>query len=322
MVVLSSILMAVGLTGLAKASPVPSTMDSEPVTVNNAMGFSPTLPGGITKPPRLPPPPTIRQFTPEEFAAWSANASSAATTRSIRASTANEKRIIGADERYYQASSAYPFGSMGRLYMPVQGGYAWCSGTLVGPRLMASARHCIVEEAQYFQFQPGYNNGEVFPSAFVTEIVSLAADDSTGLCDLKNDWALYVLSDTLGNQRGYLPIGDYTADRPVVENQPVLFNAGYPGDLSGGQQLYMTDSRTSSLRLSGECANGGPILADADTAGGMSGGPLWRRSGEDRWTYGNLFGVVIYSNGTEYSVHSWGDSFIQGVNNLNAEFPS
>ncbi|EOO02140.1 putative v8-like glu-specific endopeptidase protein [Phaeoacremonium minimum UCRPA7] len=322
MVALSSVLLVAGLASHAKASPTGrSTVDLDQATITQAVGYSPSLPKGLVKPKVTPPTPIIRQFTPEEFDAWAVNVSSTVTARSA-GKIAHEKRIIGTDERYYQSSSAYPFGSIGRLYMPVTGGYAWCTGTLVGPRLMASARHCIDSDAQYFLFEPGYNNGDVFPSAYVTEIVSLAADSSIGTCDLKNDWALYVLGDALGTQRGYMPVGNYTADRSVVENQNVLYNAGYPGDLSSGQQLYMSDSRDSYLYLSGSCANGGPIVGNCDVAGGMSGGPLWRRSGDDRWTYGGLYGTAVDATGTQVSIHSWGDSFIEGVKNLNAQYPS
>ena len=175
---------------------------------------------------------------------------------------------------------------------------------------MASARHCIDSAAQSFLFEPGYNEGEVFPASYVTEIVSLASDSSIGNCDLKNDSALYVLAEPLGTQHGYFLIGNYTADQSAVENQPVLFNAGYPGDLSGGQQLYFSQDRTSLLYLSGSCANGGPIVANCDIAGGMSGGPLWRRVGDIRSTYGSVFGVALDGTGTEVSLHSWGDRLI------------
>jgi V8-like Glu-specific endopeptidase len=320
MVILSSIIIAACLASQVKAAPTePLTIDYLEAIVKG-VGFSSTLPKNLIKPAVTPPAPKIKQFTPEEFQVWAANISSTVTTRSV-GTLAHEKRISGADERYVVSTTTDPFDSIGRLYMPITGGYAWCSGTLVGPRLMASARHCIDAAAQSFLFEPGYNNGDVFPSAYVTEIVSLVADSSLGQCDYKNDWALYVLAQPLGTQRGYLSMGDWTADESTVENHPVLFNAGYPGDLSGGQQQYMTDSRTGYLPLSAYCANGGPIIADADVAGGMSGGPLWRRNGDSRFTYGTLLGEGVIS-GTGVSIHAWGDAFIQGVKNLNTKYPS
>ena len=45
-------------------------------------------------------------------------------TASSRDTVAHEKRVSGTDERIYESSSAYPFGSIGRLYMPITGGYA------------------------------------------------------------------------------------------------------------------------------------------------------------------------------------------------------
>lgn len=328
MVLLSSLLMAAGLASRSLASPARrSSVDTSEPKVIYPIGYSDTLSGGRKNPPVIPPPPTIRQFTPEEFQTWLGNGTNAGvvTERSMAADTIGpQKRDTITDTRYYQAGSAYPFGSMGRLYEPVPGGYAWCSGTLVGPRLMLSARHCIPgPDAEYALFEPGYNNGDVFPSAYVTEIVSLAVDNTIdNTCESKNDWALYVLSQPLGTQRGYMPLASYTADRAIVENQPVMFTAGYPGDLSGGQQLYMTDSRTTYFGAAA-CANGGPIYANAYAAGGMSGGPMWRRAGDTRYLYGNIVGVWVDGNGAELStIHAWGDALIQGVNNLNAQFPN
>lgn len=276
-------------------------------------------PAGFVRPAVAPPAPTVKRFTSDEFQLWAANATTIASEPAAPNENAKERRVIGTDDRYVQTSSAYPFGSIGRILISDPSGYYLCSGTLVGPRLMAAARHCIIETANWFQFQPGYDNGDVFPSAYVTLIVSLSTATS---CALKDDWALYVLDQPLGTQRGYLGTREYVDDTAIVQNKPVLYNAGYPGDKSGGGQLYMSDSRTTYLSQESSC-DSGPVLGDCDVSGGMSGGPLWRRDSDSRWTYGTLYGAWLDGNGNELSsIHAHGAAFVQGVNNLNAMYPN
>lgn len=280
-------------------------------------------PAGFVHSLNTPPSPTIREFTQEEFGIWAANASSAVTIPRAGNVIVEKRSVIGTDDRYLVPNSNYPFGSIGRLYVSVSGGYGLCTGTLVGPRLMASARHCMISGAQSFLFQPGYSNGDVYSSSYVTEVYSLSVDSSIGSCDAKNDWALFVLSEPLGTQHGYLGVSNYLTDRSVVENKPVLYNAGYASDLGNSLYDYMSDSRTTLLSEESSCANSGPITGDCDVASGMSGGPLWLRADDNRWTYGTLLGHVQDSAGNElHSIHAHGESFIQGVNNLNAMFPN
>ncbi|KAH8887273.1 trypsin-like serine protease [Thozetella sp. PMI_491] len=263
------------------------------------------------------PKPEIIQFSPEEFSIWAANAPPAPTLNFTGADQL-EKRdtIIGKDDRYYQSSSSYPYSAIGRMYISSSDGGFLCSGTLVGPRLMASARHCIHDGASY-QFSPGYKKGNVYPTAVATRIVSLAHDNTPGVCDNKNDWALYVLDKPIGLDRGYLGVGNYEADEAAVSGQPIFYSAGYPGDRDNAELLYMSDSRTTSLGERNRCSNVGCILGDADTAGGMSGGPLWRKLNDQRFLYGTLFGGTA-----DYSAWAYGPSFIKAVQNLNAQYPN
>ncbi|KAH8655813.1 trypsin-like cysteine/serine peptidase domain-containing protein [Xylariales sp. PMI_506] len=268
------------------------------------------------------PTPMITQFTPEEFSNWAANASLARRTGTLPI----EKRVL-TDDRIAVTTSddtQYPWDAVGRMLSYIgDNTYVVCTGTLVGPRLMASARHCIDSAAQWFLFSPGYDGGDVFETSYVSAIVYLAADTSAGNCDLMNDWALYVLDEPLGSDRGYFQTGDYVADESVVENQAVLFSAGYPGNLNGGNSLYFTDDDTTSLELASSCSNGGPIIGDCYVSSGMSGGPLWLKDGDDRSSYGTLYGGFYDTDGNLLSsIHAHGDSYVDAVSQLNAEYPA
>jgi V8-like Glu-specific endopeptidase len=322
MVIISSLLLATGL-GLTHAIPTSGSTNTGGTFVPSIKYLDTTSIQADINTEAIIPRPEIIQLTPDELDAWTANASSTADPPT--SSPTKEKRgVIGTDERHYQSSGDFPYGSMGRVTIYVNNQpAALCSGTLVGPRLMAAARHCIISNASGFKFSPGYQSGDRFPTAFATQVVSLTKNDSLGVCDLMNDWALFVLDQPLGVQRGYLWIGDYAADESFVAGQPILYNAGYPGDRDNAEKLYMSDSRTSNRPYKSQCANGGPIIADCDVAAGMSGGPLWRRKDNDRWTYGNLFGAFFDNNGNELSsIHSHGPSFIKSVHQLNDQHPN
>lgn len=322
MTILSLSFITAALSSYAIAAPTESsTINLPQASIIPALGYISNPPAGYVHPPKAPVSPTLNQFTPDEFKIWAGNANATSTEPPPEVETEIfEKRdVIGTDDRYLVVDTkVYPFAAVGRLYMPFNGGYYWCSGFLVGPRLMAAARHCIASGVDSFTFQPGYSNGNVFASTYATSIYWIANDDSIGNCDIKNDWALFVLNDPLGTQHGYFGVRNYADDRSIVENKAVLFNEGYPGDYTvGGQLPYMSDSRTSALSWESSCANGGPVLSDCDVAGGMSGGPYWLRQSESRWAYGPAVGET-----STYTVHAHGPAFVQTVNTLNAQYPS
>ncbi|KAH8668687.1 hypothetical protein BX600DRAFT_435210 [Xylariales sp. PMI_506] len=317
---LSLALMIAGLASHGIATPLTRSPANLNLTLVPAISSNPNQPPNEAKKPGAVTP-VIQQFTPEEFQAWVTNTTISSTVAARSAVVANlGKRDPDPSTLYPQTSTAYPFGSMGALSITTPTSGYLCSGSLVGPRLMLSARHCVVSGATSFLFQPGYGEDDDFSSSYVSSVITLVADDSIGQCDLKNDWALFVLAEPLGTEIGYIPMASYTTDEATVANQPVLYDAG-EYTTSSDRQLYMSDSRTTSLALSSYCTNGGPILGDCLVYEGMSGGPLWHRVGDDRYVYGGLFGTATY-NDNYVSIHSWGDSLVQGVQSLNTQYPS
>ncbi|KAK7942426.1 uncharacterized protein PG986_011539 [Apiospora aurea] len=200
-------------------------------------------------------------------------------------SSAASKRWVngGVDDRVQYNDQSYPYSAMGKLGFP--GGY--CSGSLIGPRHVAAARHCYVANQPYV-FQPDYNGGDVFPSSSVSTILlsNRDGDGDGGDCFSQDDWAVFVLSERLGDARGYLGA---RAIEGSDQGQPKFTNFGYPGDLSGGNRPYRQTGVTAS-RVGGcdRGGNPGPAHTDLDCSGGQSGSSLFLSAAEGAYSYGVL----------------------------------
>lgn len=122
---------------------------------------------------------------------------------------------------------------------------------------------------------PAFYDGESFPGAYVTTIIHLPGysvnDPDANACDIKEDWAIFILDARLGDQRGSL--GAKLIEPSLIGN-PSLLHLGYPGDLANGQRPYRQEKITIRNRF--DCDATGGLSTDADVAGGMSGGPIVR----------------------------------------------
>ena len=129
-------------------------------------------------------------------------------------------------------------------------------------------------------------------------------------CDWKEDWAIFILMDRLGDKQEYM--GATTVESKYV-NQPIYDNFGYPGDLNSG--IYPYSQYGITIRGNNfECDQYGPIDTDADSAGGQSGGPMWR-DGD-----GLVIGTLSGSTDTK-TIFAGGPNFFAGVVNTRQVFP-
>ncbi|OTB18711.1 hypothetical protein K445DRAFT_314569 [Daldinia sp. EC12] len=151
----------------------------------------------------------------------------------------------------------------------------FCSGALIGPRHVATAKHCapLNNPGVSVRFMPAYYDGESFPGAYVTNIIHLPGfsvnDPDADACDIKEDWAIFILDARLGDERGGLGA---KVIEPSLINKPELLHLGYPGDLANGERPYRQERITIRDRF--DCDATGGLSTDADVAGGMSGGPI------------------------------------------------
>lgn len=217
--------------------------------------------------------------------------------------------IKGDDDRVTVAADQYPWSAVGRLNNGL-GGH--CSGILVAPKLVATAAHCLFNRRTQkiipvgsLTFVAGYDRGEYLKASKVARMHPAPEwkfDGGGGLARRIHDWALLELVDPLGEDVGWVALGE----NPKIGSR--LIAVGYGRDRAHVPAIHM-GCRVEAKRL-------GVWVTDCDAVQGGSGGPVlgWRNDAPV------LLGlnVAVLLDGSEGGVAVGTDAFAATARRLGA----
>jgi V8-like Glu-specific endopeptidase len=301
--------------GLVHANPVPQ----EPVQrgdPGDLLGFDPSLKELFKSDAIIP---EIHELSLGELHNFTVTADAATSAEPFVPSldefqaSLDKRFIVGEDNRRYNSDTNYPFSAIGKL---IWSNGAYCSGALVGPRHVLTARHCLPSSGDVsLAFIPGYNNGAPYGTAQVQYAITLPKQ--SGACDTKADWSILIIDQRFGDRLGYF--GFKWPERNLFD-QPTFLHQGYPSDRDGGSRPYIHSNTKIHSSTSLDCDSSGPFYSDTDTMGGQSGGPFWENASSGAYIWGTL-SITVTSSLATFAGWASGSQILESINRLRSEYP-